>query len=554
MAVTVRDLLDLAFPPGSSVVAGESGLDRQVVWARSLRPRPPAFDAIEGSELALLSGAYLSMIESLSLSYVVGRLADAGVAAIAVLGDLDPVSIQAATQRGVPLIRLPEGVSLTDLERKAIATIVDRQAELQRGAAEIHRQLAQLVFEERGLQAVAEKLAEVCGKAAVIEDDLLRVRFAAPGPHVPAPADLNLGSRGADLAGWLRTVTLSSAQPPVNRFRLPDAELDRFVSPIPSRDGVAGYVSVVGRPSDLTDLDRLAAGRGAAVCAVEVAKMAAAEDAEARVRGDLLDQLLSMGAGGDQSTLGTAQRLGYDLSVPSAVIVFRVEPKGQGTPGQTTGAERARRQLESLVRVEIGRWESKPLVAARGPTVVAVVPLATNASRETLRTLAKQSQTRVQAGLATHWVAAGIGRPVKSGFGLAAAFREAEEAVVIGSRLNGPSSTTHFGDLGIMRLLTQVGRKSELEEFSREMLGTLETHDQKTGSELVKTLEAVFRCHGNLSKAAEQLSLHRNSLLYRLERIADLGGLDLDDPETRLSLQVALKARQLLDAGRLRGE
>ena len=50
----------------------------------------------------------------------------------------------------------------------------------------------------------------------------------------------------------------------------------------------------------------------------------------------------------------------------------------------------------------------------------------------------------------------------------------------------------------------------------------------------------------NLSQAAIRLQLHRNSLLYRISRIEEVGGIDLEDPDTRLALQVALKARRLL--------
>jgi purine catabolism regulator len=62
----------------------------------------------------------------------------------------------------------------------------------------------------------------------------------------------------------------------------------------------------------------------------------------------------------------------------------------------------------------------------------------------------------------------------------------------------------------------------------------------------VPTLEAFFAHHGNVSQAAESLYLHRNSLLYRLERIGEISGLDLDDADDRFSLQLALKLRPLM--------
>lgn len=552
MAVTVEDLLQLAFPPGSRVVGGRAGLYREVSWARSLRPRPPAFEALEGGELALLSSAHLSLLqESMTLSYVIARLGEVGVAAVGVLGEIDRQGAETADTLEIPLIQLPPGTSLTEVERAAIATVVDRQAELQHRASEIHRQLAQLTFEERGLQAVAERLAEISAKSVAIEDDQFRLQYGAAGPSLPSPEGLDLRAGRSRIEEWIRTVPLSGAQPPVGRFSLPGSPYSRFVAPIPTRDGVAGYLSLIAPESELTELDRLAAGRGAAVCAVEVAKEAAIGEAEARVRGDLLDQLLSEGLEGDQAVLGKARRLGYDPSLPSLVLAFRVETRDRSGPVVSVpGTDRVRRQLESVLRAETTRREAKSLVAPRGTSVVAIVPIVGVFSERAAKEMAEGMRSRAQATLEGCSVAVGVGRPTISGTTLAVAHKEAEGALGIGIRIHGPSSTTYFGDLGILRLLAQIASLSELESFREEMLGKLETHDRKAGGELLKTLEALFQCHGNLSRTAEQLSLHRNSLLYRLQRIGEISGHDLEDPETRLSLQVALKVRQLLQSGR----
>ena len=66
-------------------------------------------------------------------------------------------------------------------------------------------------------------------------------------------------------------------------------------------------------------------------------------------------------------------------------------------------------------------------------------------------------------------------------------------------------------------------------------------------ADLIKTLEAFFACHGNLSQTAEMLIVHRNTLLYRMNRINEIAQIDLNRPETRLALQLAIKANRLLN-------
>jgi purine catabolism regulator len=87
----------------------------------------------------------------------------------------------------------------------------------------------------------------------------------------------------------------------------------------------------------------------------------------------------------------------------------------------------------------------------------------------------------------------------------------------------------------------------ELEGFCREQLGALMAYDEEHGTELLSTLRAFFRHHGNMSRTAEALHLHRNSLIYRLERISAIASLDLGQEENRFALQLALRLLPLLD-------
>jgi purine catabolism regulator len=70
----------------------------------------------------------------------------------------------------------------------------------------------------------------------------------------------------------------------------------------------------------------------------------------------------------------------------------------------------------------------------------------------------------------------------------------------------------------------------------------LAEHDRKSNSDLVHTLEAYLEHGGALAEAAEALSIHRNTLLYRVGRIEAVTGIDLKDTTQRLNLHVALKA------------
>jgi purine catabolism regulator len=170
----------------------------------------------------------------------------------------------------------------------------------------------------------------------------------------------------------------------------------------------------------------------------------------------------------------------------------------------------------------------------------------TKASEALLRGASQEVFAAATSATGSAGVTGGASR-VHSGLGsLPVAAREAREALRIGRRVYGPGRLIPYATLGLYRVLHSLHDTPELASFFEQTLGPLVEYDRRTGQNLIETLEAFFACHGNLSQTAQRLQLHRNSLLYRISRVQEIGGVDLEDPETRLSLQVALKAKRLL--------
>jgi purine catabolism regulator len=189
--------------------------------------------------------------------------------------------------------------------------------------------------------------------------------------------------------------------------------------------------------------------------------------------------------------------------------------------------------------------------------VTALLPYPLNGNnqdslRESEQTIFKRLE-RVQARVQQHKGSDGSSPAYSGGFGHLAAglrdipqsYRQARQALEVGQRLFGEGNLHSFARLGIYRLLFHLYGQEELVAFYREMLGPLVDSDYRNNGALIETLEAFFRCNGNLSETARSMHLHRNSLLYRLGRIEELLGRPLEDSELRLSLQIALKIRHL---------
>jgi DNA-binding PucR family transcriptional regulator len=92
-------------------------------------------------------------------------------------------------------------------------------------------------------------------------------------------------------------------------------------------------------------------------------------------------------------------------------------------------------------------------------------------------------------------------------------------------------------------LLRDLAREPALDPF-RGLVEPLENYDRERRGDLIRTLQVFFESNSNVSRAAERLYLHRNSLIYRLNRIEDLTGLELKNPRVGLALRLGLLAKE----------
>ena len=129
---------------------------------------------------------------------------------------------------------------------------------------------------------------------------------------------------------------------------------------------------------------------------------------------------------------------------------------------------------------------------------------------------------------------------------LARSHVEARQALRLSRRAGTPSRVTSYRSLGAFRLLLEVQSPEALRRFVGEVLGPLLKYAQSRDTPLLETLEALAAARWVRRAAARALGIHINSMSYRVERIEALTSLSLDDPETRVAIAIALRARAML--------
>jgi purine catabolism regulator len=510
-SVTVRDLLRLALPPGTNVAAGSGGLSRQVTWVATLRATLPAFAELRGGELALLSvESALALDARLTLATLVRRLGNAPVpvAGVVALGAITTDDVAAAEEVRLPLLQLPESADLREVEREVTRLVTDYEAQFERRGAQLYDLLTQRSLAGQGLSGLLEAIAERTGQSV-----------ACYAPNGELRTQRGKGSARIAL----------QALRPTARGDTSLLNQQIWVEPIGPPDYPTGYLAIAGVVLDTWD--REAAQRGASALALELAKEQAVHAAEERLRGDFVSNMLAGPPGDLSAAMQRGQELGYSLALPHAAVLLNLEDASPNVLARASAA------LQS----ELTRRNVAAPISRRESGVLCMLPIS---GPTRARDLVEQLRERLVVDYPKLVMA--VGTQALSLSEWRRSVEEAEQALLLGRQLFGTKRVLAFSDLGVYRLLVRLRETPELWTFYRETLSKLAEYDQRQGADLIKTLDAYFSHLGNLRATSEALHVHRNTLLYRLERIKEISGMDLDNAEEHFALWLALRAHRVL--------
>ncbi|MFJ6775679.1 helix-turn-helix domain-containing protein [Kitasatospora sp. NPDC091257] len=306
---------------------------------------------------------------------------------------------------------------------------------------------------------------------------------------------------------------------------------EQWVCAVLAGHDALGTMVLRGRP-DLDDADRRLFERASVVTALLLLLRRSVAETENRVRGELLTDLLTAPERDPGGLTARGRRLGVDLARPHLVLV--AEPADGKADDRARLAGAARRYL----------FGSRGVSAEHAETVVLLAPVESGSTDDPEET-ARQAAERL-ARLAGFPVTVGAGRPAAGPSALAASYGEGVRCLralrVLGRAGEGASARA-LGFLGVL-----LGDGHDVDGFVGSTLGPLLAYDARRGTELVRTLRAYFDCGGSLTRAKDELHVHVNTVVQRLDRVEALLGRDWNQPERSLELQLALRL-QLLAGG-----
>ncbi len=381
---------------------------------------------------------------------------------------------------------------------------------LQRSTA-IHDQLTRVAVGGEGQEGIARAVHMLTGHPVAVEDRYGNLRAWA-GPDRPEPYPKDPHARREQL---LRRAL---------REGRPIREAGRLRAIAQPREDVLGVLVLIDPGGTAGEQELVALEHGATVLAMELARLRSLADTELRVRRELVDHLLC--GADEESALALAQTLDYDLERPHQVLVVEGRGRRRDEEAFFHAVRRAARDVGAGV-----------LLVTRGRAVVLLSPA---------KALFDRLHGAVLAELGGGTCRIGVGGVCERPSEFPRSYKEAQFALKMQVVAKGATQVVGFEGLGVYRLLSEVQDTAGVDRFVRSWLGALLDYDSRKHSALVDTLSEYLECGGSYDAAAASLSVHRNTLKYRLQRIRELSGHDLSCPDTRFNLQLATRAWQTL--------
>ncbi|MCX2185501.1 GAF domain-containing protein [Streptomyces sp. SKN60] len=394
--------------------------------------------------------------------------------------------------------------ALAELER-ANDIIREHSGVIER-ASEVHDRLTELVVRGGGVHDVTAAVSEVLGGTVEFVEER------------PGPAAHTEGHATRDGDDWIAAVSAGG---------------ESF-----------GALVLYDRPG-LDPVDLRTLERAALVTSLLLLARRSAGEAEQRVRGELLDDLLDAPDRDRRLLRERAARLYTDTDAPHVVLAARVDGAGAGGESDSGGRESADRQRLRSAASHLAATRHG-LASARDGGTVLLLPLGPG---ETAAELARQTARHLGGALhepVTVGASAPVTAPLAHPDRVAPAYEEARRCLDALRLLHRPGEGAAAEDLGFLGLLLADTR--DIEGFVERTVGQVVAYDRRRGTDLVRTLDAYFASGMSPARTKDDLHVHVNTVAQRLERIGRLLGPDWQAPARALEIQLALRLHALSSA------
>lgn len=444
---------------------------------------------------------------------------------------------------GVPVFAFPSGASIDGVVRLVAQLALAHESHVLRYATSVHERLATLLHRGVGIESICQQLERLTGCAVAFLDATNTLQAVARDQHpwIDSTTAGSIARRVSATEGTIPTA-LSGHHHPVHEHLV---EVEEHVaqvlcSPVTVAERSEGWLVLIAASDDHTGHDTsarvIALQEAVSIVGTEVLRMRSIERAEERARGNFVHALLH---GRFSNTADLAARAAH-RRFPTDRRFGVVIVQAQGLIAENDSPQHLANMARTALRLR-GAEERAALSAVVGD-VIAVVREVAPATRSgsdkgstELSAYATALHRRLQSETHRHLLVT-YGRPVEGAMEISQSYQEARIALSLADQLD-KTEPVGFLDMRTHVALLDLALSREGRAYASEMLTPL----RRATGDLEEAARTYIADGGNLTQASRDLNVHRNTMLYKLDRASKAIAQDLRDPETQFSLWLAMK-------------
>lgn len=325
------------------------------------------------------------------------------------------------------------------------------------------------------------------------------------------------------------------------QIMIKDAGQQFSVWPIKGGSDLLGYLAIGMSESDLDEYGQLTIEMARNICSIQLIKQKLVLDATEQEKDSFMSQLLVEHVENEGKILQYANLFMWDLFSPHRVALLSITLMDDEIKGYNLLEQQVKKAtVWDYIKVFALERKKEILAATFHEKYLLIVPVS-KGKPKFWSELYKNIKRAVKRSAINCTVFLGIGGKADQIHGYYVSSQQASQALNIVENRFREKGFAFFEDLGSYTILHHLDHVPDIHLFIESQLGPLEKYAEGSNMDLVHTLRVYLQNNGNAKSTAEELYLHRSSLLYRLERIETLLDIQLNDADVRFNLMMAFK-------------
>lgn len=419
--------------------------------------------------------------------------------------------LRLAEEHDFPIIDIPWHLRFADITQTILQELNARRQKESEQSEKIQQQLLNLILHGGDLSTIAAFIHDQTKKPAVILDGSGTIQGMSHGADALAE-------------NW------QHHQEPGKTHRITQM-------PIRSASSIQGTILFPAEEDGkLPNQEKILLEHAATAAALWFLRDNAVRETELRLQGDFVWNLAQGEFQSWDSAHLQAQSFQFDLNRPYVCLLAKAENENN-RPSLELRMRNAAKHILNLEHV----MHCSIMVTFRNDTLVVFLETSDNPVMETVNTFFQVLDQRYPHGPGDLILSWGIGENHAGIRKFHESYKSAKTALDIGAKQKGPGHRVTYGDIPMYRALAILCENKEIIEITHDVIGKLIRYREAKDIDLLETARQYIRHKGNISKTARALHLHRQSLIYRLQKIESLTLRSFDNPDDFFLLDLCIK-------------